>query len=179
MICKLAYIPADCKSCRNATSRFTLSHSLAAAIAPRRQKKSARHQFSPLGKTRCVPRPITVDDNRWQFCNPPSRANPVAAHRMAYPLPRWKEKVHTFSGECPHRSFRQRLIEKVNCRTERCNSACSTDYRGGMRTATREACPPSSSREPQCRIRRHTSRLQCSFTFKLPPASRKAPSIAG
>ena len=33
------------------------SFRLAAAIAPRRRKKSARHQFSPLGKVSCVLKP--------------------------------------------------------------------------------------------------------------------------
>jgi len=79
MICKLAYIPADCKSYRNVTSRFTLSHSLAAAIVPRRREKSARHQFRPLGEARCVLKPDAG-------CGE-GGLSPVSASRAAVPRP--------------------------------------------------------------------------------------------
>ena len=129
------YIPADCKSRRYALRpperhlTIPLPHSLAAAIAPRRQEKSARRQFSPLGKVSCVIEPdadcgrgrlvprfrlasrsAASGHSRQQFCNPPSRANPIPAHRMVYLPARWKEKVPTSNYERPHRGFRQRLI---------------------------------------------------------------------
>ena len=63
---------------------------------------------------------------------------------MAHPLPRWKEKVHTFNGERPHRGFRQRLLEKVNCRTACPLTAAMLLHGSRCRTALRKA--PSHSR---------------------------------
>ena len=71
----------------NADSRFMLQHSLAAVIAPRRRQKPARHQFSLLGRN-------GLSDNI-QFCNPPSRTNPVAGPYRAYLPARWKGKAYT------------------------------------------------------------------------------------
>ena len=70
-----------------------------------------------------------------QFCNSPLCQNPVAGRCRAYPLPRWKEKVHTFNSSSPFRGFRWRLLKKVNCKIGHRNLTCSTDCRGGMRTA--------------------------------------------
>ena len=70
-----------------------------------------------------------------QFCNSPLCQNPVAGRCRAYPLPRWKEKVHTFNSSSPFRGFRWRLLKKVNCKIGHRNLTCSTGRRGGMRPA--------------------------------------------
>ena len=112
----------------NATSRFTLPHSLAAAIAPRRQEKPARRQFSPLGKASCVMEPdadcrrgrlvprfrlpsrsATSGDSRLQFCNPLPLINPLARSYKAYLPARWKGKVHTSNSNRPLKGLRCRL----------------------------------------------------------------------
>ena len=66
---------------------------LATAIVPRRREKSARHQFSPLGRN-------GLSDNI-QFCNPPSRGNSVAGPYRAYLPARWKGKAYTSAMSVP------------------------------------------------------------------------------
>ena len=69
------------------------------------------------------------------FCNSPSRLGLIVGDCKAHLLSRWKEKVSTSNGYRSSMAIRRPLHEKVNCRTEPRNSACSTDCRSGMRTA--------------------------------------------
>ena len=89
-----------------------------------------------------------------QFCNSPLCQNPVAGRCRAYPLPRWKEKVHTFNSSSLFRGIRWRLLKKVNCKIGHRNLTCSTDCGAGCGLQAREACPSFSPPESQYRIRR-------------------------
>ena len=90
------------------------SFRLAAAIAPRRREKSARHQFSPLGKASCVPHPVTVDNHSAIHLYEQTLLQGHAGHfryrggRKRCPPPTASTLTGASDGDCQ---------KKVNCRT--------------------------------------------------------------
>ena len=80
------------------------------------------------------------------FCNSPLLPGLIVGDCKAHLLSRWKEKVSTSNGERPLMGFRRPLHEKVNCRTEPRNSACSTDYRADADCGKGDLSPVFASR---------------------------------
>ena len=118
------------------------SFRLAAAIAPRRREKSARHQFSPLGKASCVLEP-DADCGRGRL------------------VPRFRLASRSAASGGTSRG--------CNCASQTgkvCLASIQSAWYGKLRAEAggglraREAIPPFSPREPQCRIRRGVGRMQ-------------------
>ena len=82
-----------------------------------------RKSDADCGRGRLVPRfrltsrSAASGDGRWQFCNPPSRANPAAGPYRAYLPARWKGKAYTSAMNVSLKVVGRRSPIEVDCRT--------------------------------------------------------------
>ena len=88
-----------------------------------------------------------------RICNPPPVRQDLQSSRPSRLSPRGCNCASQTRKVC------SASIQSARCGKLRTGAGCGLQ--------AREACPPFPPREPQCRVRRHTSRLQCRFTVHV------------